>query len=31
MRVVAEKLVKEKLLLRQDAESYVRAAKDAPF
>ena len=31
MRVVAEKLIKEKLLLRQDAESYVRAAKDAPF
>ena len=31
MRVVAEKLVREKLLLQQDAESYVRAAKDAPF
>lgn len=31
MRVVAEKLVKEKLLLQQDAESYVRAAKAAPF
>ena len=31
MRIVADRLVKEKLLLAQDADAYVRAAKAAPF
>ncbi len=31
MRVVADKLVKERLLLQRDADDYVTAAKTAPF
>lgn len=31
MRVVADKLVKERLLLKDDADAYVAAAKQAPF
>jgi len=31
MRVVADKLVKERLLLREDADAYVTTAKAAPF
>ncbi len=31
MRVVADKLVKERLLLKEDADAYVAAAKQAPF
>lgn len=31
MRVVADKLVKERLLLQEDADAYVAAAKRAPF
>ncbi len=31
MRVVADKLVKERLLLPQDADAYVAAARSAPF
>ncbi len=31
MRVVADKLVKERLLLKEDADAYVTAAKQAPF
>jgi hypothetical protein len=31
MRVVADRLVKERLLLREDADAYVAAAKQAPF
>jgi hypothetical protein len=31
VRVVADKLVKERLLLKQDADAYVAAAKKAPF
>ena len=31
MRVVADKLVKERLLLQRDADDYVAAAKTAPF
>lgn len=31
MRVVADKLVKERLLLKEDADAYVAAAKNAPF
>ncbi len=31
MRVVADRLVKERLLLREDADAYVAAAKAAPF
>lgn len=31
MRVVADRLVKERLLLKEDAEAYVAAAKSAPF
>jgi hypothetical protein len=31
MRVVADKLVKERLLLKEDADAYVAVAKTAPF
>jgi hypothetical protein len=31
MRVLADKLVKERLLLKEDADAYVAAAKTAPF
>jgi hypothetical protein len=31
MRVIADKLVKERLLLQQDADAYVAAARSAPF
>jgi hypothetical protein len=31
MRVVADKMVKERLLLKEDADAYVAAAKTAPF
>lgn len=31
MRVVADKLVKERLLLKEDADAYVAAARTAPF
>lgn len=31
MRVVADKLVKERLLLKEDADAYVTEAKNAPF
>jgi len=31
MRIVADKLVKERLLLQQDADAYVAAARSAPF
>lgn len=31
MRVIADKLVKERLLLKEDADAYVAAAKQAPF
>ncbi|WP_363350447.1 alpha/beta hydrolase domain-containing protein [Methylocystis echinoides] len=31
MRVVADKLVRERLLLKEDADAYVAAAKQAPF
>ncbi|WP_424360596.1 alpha/beta hydrolase domain-containing protein [Methylocystis parvus] len=31
MRVVADKLVKERLLLKEDADAYVATAKQAPF
>ncbi|WP_442755345.1 alpha/beta hydrolase domain-containing protein [Methylocystis sp. JAN1] len=31
MRVVADKLVKERLLLKEDADAYVKAARQAPF
>lgn len=31
MRVVADRLVKERLLLKEDADAYVAAAKTAPF
>ncbi len=31
MRAVADKLVKERLLLKEDADAYVAAAKQAPF
>jgi hypothetical protein len=31
MRVVADRLVKERLLLKEDADAYVAAAKGAPF
>ncbi len=31
MRVVADRLVKERLLLKEDADAYVAAAKQAPF
>ncbi|MGJ0532046.1 alpha/beta hydrolase domain-containing protein [Methylocystis sp.] len=31
MRVIADKLVKERLLLHQDADAYVAAARSAPF
>jgi hypothetical protein len=31
MRVVADKLVKERLLLKEDADAYVAAGKTAPF
>ena len=31
MRVIADKLVKERLLLKEDADAYVAAARQAPF
>jgi hypothetical protein len=31
VRVIADKLVKERLLLKEDADAYVAAAKKAPF
>jgi hypothetical protein len=31
MRVVADKLVAERLLLKEDADAYVSAARQAPF
>jgi hypothetical protein len=31
MRIVADKLVKERLLLQKDADAYVAAARLAPF
>lgn len=31
MRVIADRLVKERLLLKEDADAYVAAAKQAPF
>jgi hypothetical protein len=31
MRVVADRLVKERLLLKEDADAYVATAKQAPF